>query len=219
MPVQDRSSALVFGCPVQGCTTQRSNSSGRRGPAEMNRHVRTHHPNHKHLDIVYRACLLEDKPSDPRGFVLTHHERYKSCEGAGVPIDPIHTLEPGFTAAKDHDDGYMPSGPKRRRGQAGKVPVNDHESQAEHHPKAQAEQRTEAEPERPRAESVPPSLPAAEISGDPPTANPPSTGIMTMVGAREVDANIQWALERGHGVEVQAISIKYAPGQPGPPRG
>lgn len=159
MPLQGRNSTLVFLCPVEGCSTTRSNSSGRRGPAEMNRHVRTSHPDHKHQDIVYRACLLEDN----RGLVLTHYERYLACEGAGVPIDSIHTLEPGFTAMKKSSEGSMPS--------AKRVKADRH----------QGEQHSES--------------------------------LMTLLGPQG-EANIQWALDHGHSVDVRAMAIRYTPGKP-----
>ena len=191
----------VFRCPL--CDTRRKNGFNNRGPAEMNQHLRKDHAAHKDRDVVYRACLLGEGLNGAKGSILTHDKYYQSCGGKGMPTDSSHSLGPGCAVAQDGNDGALASSPKRQRGMAGEVPINN----------------TAAQSKPPQAAPIAPSTPVVEVSGDPPAATPPSTGIMTMYGARVADANIQWALGQGHGVEVSAFSMKFAPGHADPRRG
>ena len=201
-PVQDSDDeTLVFCCPVEGCTATRKDE-----PASLNGHIRKKHATHSHLDIVYRACLLEDKPvgsSSSRGFVLTHEHYYQRCQGERVPIDPIHTLDPAFIAGKDVDDGSKPSPHKRQRGQAGTLPANGVAGGAE----------------VPTTGPKTPSVSTPGSSRGQPPANSPSTGTRTS-GQQWADAFspiIHAALENGNEVEIEApeFTLKFTPGKAG----
>lgn len=94
-----------------------------------------------------------------------------------MPIDPVHTLEPGF-------DGISAS--KRRCTRENRVALID-------------------------AGAVPADVETKAAKGKEAgtEAQPcPETG---MFGARE-EASIRWALERGHGVELQVVTLKFTPG-------
>ena len=146
---------------------------------------------------------MEDKQSNPRGFVLTHEDYYEQCQGPRVPIDPIHTLDPAFIPGKDVDDGSKPSPRKRQRGQAGAVPANEVPGGAE----------------EPSTGPKTPSVPAPGLHRDQPPANSPSTGTRTS-GQQWVDAFspiIQAALKNGNEVEIEAseFTLKFTPGKAG----
>lgn len=196
-PVQDSDDdTLVFSCPVEGCTKTRKHQ-----PESLARHIRNDHGTLSHLDVVFRACLVEDKPGNQRGFVLTHEDYYQRCGGPKMPIDPIHTLHPGFIPGKDTEDVSKPSPRKRQRGQAGTVPAN-------------------GVPEGAEVPSTGPKTPSMSEPGhtrDQPPANPPSAGTRTS-GQQWADAFspiIHAALKHGNEVEIKApeITLKFTPGK------
>lgn len=188
----------------------------------MNRHVRTFHPTHKHLDIVYRACLLEDQPTNPRAYVLTHRERYECCEGTGLPIEAIHTLEAdftGFPAAKRQCVRIQALPGTETAAVLAQAATSEARPGAE---AGKATAQTATGEARPGAEACKATAQAAtgearqgaeacKATAQTATGEARPGSEAGMPGARE-DANIRWALDRGHGVEVHAITIKFTPG-------